>query len=139
MLALQESIPFDLSKSCGAYMAIETIHYLAITLHAFGNNTKAKTTASECLQINQGHASSNCRFAPNFSQCFLCRRRASASGPTTLNHLANTSMTFIHTESIYPPYRRLPVLVPIGHSKLKRAVGLVVWRAQTPTRTASGE
>ena len=78
VLAYQESIPFwqalgttDPGRTVSLKM--KALHNMANSLYALGQEAEADAAAIETLQMNQGNVLEDCRYAPDYSLCFVCQ------------------------------------------------------------------
>ena len=78
LLAYQESIPLlhaQIATNPGKSVYLVTVlHNMANSLHDLGKTAEAEAAAIEALQMNDGELVKTCRYASNFSSCFVCQR-----------------------------------------------------------------
>ena len=78
VLAFQECIllwqPWVATVPRARPSLVYAFHTMANSLHALDRNAEADAAAIEALQINNRELPGNCRYAPNLSSCFVCRR-----------------------------------------------------------------
>ena len=85
VLAYQESI--DLRRAWvetdprqRVYL-MTALHNIANSVHALGENAEADAAANEALQMNDPELFIICRYAPNRSSCFVCRKAITPAPP----------------------------------------------------------
>ena len=50
------------------------LHNMAISFHTLGKDAEADTAATAALQMNQESMKKICKYAPDFSSCFVCQK-----------------------------------------------------------------
>lgn len=59
-----------------------SIHDMAISLHALECHEQAELAAANCIQLCQGKTLKKCQYEPSLDQCFVCSRVAVVASPS---------------------------------------------------------
>ena len=103
VLAFQESIPvlraLVATDPEEEFYLIVALHNIANSFRALDKYAEANTAATEFLERNHGRVLENCRYAPDFSACFVCQRGIIPDS------LQNTSAPHPVTRAIFSLWR----------------------------------